>query len=222
MTRATMDAHSTRVVVEEGSVSRVDGEPFGEQGVEPWFRARPLAALLVAGVLFLGILALRLSTDGSREAVSMLYVLPVSLVAMARGRRAGALAGVVAAALILVWALASDTDLGFLGWVSRVVPLLLVGVLVGDARDRLERAAADREARRLAQMRHREAVEINDSLVQGMTAAKWSLEGGRVEEGVRLLGETIEQGHRLVSKLIRESGEDRQRSWSLRDEDPDA
>jgi hypothetical protein len=50
-------------------------------------------------------------------------------------------------------------------------------------------------------------VEINDSLVQGMAAAKWSLEAGRVDNGLAALEETLDQGQRLVSQLIRDADE---------------
>jgi hypothetical protein len=39
--------------------------------------------------------------------------------------------------------------------------------------------------------------------VQGMAVAKWSLEAGQVEAGLKALNETIDVGHRLVSELIR-------------------
>jgi len=96
------------------------------------------------------------------------------------------------------------------GWMQQrytaVGNLLLVGFLIGDGSDRLERASQERQARLLAVQRHREAVEINDSLVQGMSAAKWSIEAGRVESGLKVLEETVELGHQLVSELIRQSG----------------
>lgn len=53
---------------------------------------------------------------------------------------------------------------------------------------------------------HRQAVEVNDSLIQGMAAAKWAIEAGNHDLGLRTLEETIEAGQRMVSQLIRESG----------------
>jgi K+-sensing histidine kinase KdpD len=185
-----------------------------EAGTGPWFRARPRRALLVAAILYLGVLALRLLTDNALDAISMLYLFPVALVAMVGGRWLGLAAGGLAVALVALWVLLQGVELSALGWASRVLPLLLVGMLIGDASDRLEEAATEREARKLAQLRQREAVEINDSLVQGMAAAKWAMEAGRHEDGLQLLGETIEQAHRLVSTLIREAGA-QSRSHSL-------
>lgn len=172
---------------------------------DPWFRRRPILALVVAGVLFVAVLTLRLLVGDAEDAYSMLYVMPVALVATAFGLRAGAAAGVIAVALIVIWALAEDVSLTPLAWTSRVVPMLLLGVLLGWASDRLQRAEAERRRLEAAALLHREAIEINDSLVQGMAAAKWSLESGRVDAGMRTLDETITQAHELVSGLIRQA-----------------
>jgi hypothetical protein len=173
---------------------------------DPWFRRHPNLALTVAGVLYAAVLALRLLAGNPVDAYSMLYALPVALVAMASGLRAGTLAGLVAVGLTVVWALVKDISLTPTGWASRVVPLLLLGVLVGHATDRARRA--EREHRRLeaAALLHREAIEINDSLVQGMAAAMWSLEADQVEAGTKTLAQTLSQAHDLVSGLIRQAG----------------
>ncbi|HET6166917.1 MAG TPA: hypothetical protein VFE07_08825 [Marmoricola sp.] len=172
----------------------------------PWFRAYPRLALLVATVLFLLVLVLRLRTGTANDASSMLYVLPVALVAMSRGARAGLVAGSVAVALIVIWTVARDVSLGPLAWTSRVVPLLLLGALVGDASDRLRRADAERHRLEAAARIHREAVEINDSIVQGMVTAKWALESGQLEPGLGTLSATITRAQELVSDLIRQAG----------------
>lgn len=62
---------------------------------------------------------------------------------------------------------------------------------------------AERRELEAAALLHREAIEVNDSLVQGMAAAKWSLEAGSVDAGLRVLDDTIARGHDLVSGLIR-------------------
>lgn len=173
---------------------------------DPWFRANPAGALLIAALLYVVVLALRMWVDEPLDAISMLYVFPVALVAMTGGRWVGLVGGGVAVLLVALWVVSQGVDLSVLGWASRAMPLVLVGILIGDASDRVEQAAADREARMLAKQRHREAVEINDSLVQGMSAAKWALEAGRTDAGLGALDETIEMGHRMVSKLIREAG----------------
>lgn len=170
---------------------------------EPWFRRRPRTTLAVAAVLFGAILVLRLFTGDAADAYSMLYVLPVALVATAFGRRAGAEAGLLAVALVVVWVLVDDVHLTATGWLSRVVPILVLGVVVGDATDRLRRAEDQRQRFQSAALLHREAIEINDSIVQGMAAAKWSLESGQTDLGIQTLETTLTRAQDLVSGLIR-------------------
>lgn len=171
----------------------------------PWFRSRPREALLVAGALFALVFALRLSLPGTELAVSLLFVLPISLMALARGVRAGLAAGVLASLLLVVWIWASGLELSVLAWATRLVPLILTGFLLGDASDRLNRSEARRIALELAAERHAQAAEINDTLVQGMSSAKWALESGDAEGGIRTLRETIGMGQHLVSELLRDS-----------------
>lgn len=170
---------------------------------DPWFRRRPGLAWTAAGVLFVAVLSLRLLTGTPTDAYSMLYALPVALVAITSGVRAGTVAGLVAVGLTVLWAVVQDVSLTPTGWASRLVPLLLLGVLLGHATDRERRAEFERRRLEAAALLHREAIEINDSLVQGMAAARWSFDSGQVDTGKQILDETIVQAHDLVSGLIR-------------------
>jgi hypothetical protein len=76
-------------------------------------------------------------------------------------------------------------------------------VLLGEATDRMRRTEEERRKLEAAALLHREAIEINDSLVQGMAAAKWALEAGSTEAGLKTLDDTIARAHDLVSGLIR-------------------
>lgn len=181
-------------------------EPVAAAPRGPWFRERPALVAAVAAALFGAVLCLRLLSGGPEDAYSMLYVLPVALVAMSSGLRAGTAAGLVAVALMALWAVTMDVSLSPVGWASRVTPLLLLGALLGDASDRLARADAERRRLEAAALLHREAIEINDSLVQGMVAAKWSLESGQTDVGLRTLSDTITRAHDLVSGLVRRAG----------------
>ena len=144
----------------------------------PWFRDRARWAITVATALF---------------------------VAVAFGRSAGLTAGLLAVVLVITWAAVREVDLTLLGWVSRVVPLLLLGGLLGDASDQLAVAGVRQLALEAAEQRQREATEINETLIQGMAARKWALEAGRYNAGLSTLEETLEVGHNLVSKLLREA-----------------
>jgi hypothetical protein len=155
--------------------------------------------------MFAGVLTVRLLMGGPEDAYSMLYVLPVALLATAFGLRAGAVAGALAVLLIVFWAVVQDVGLTPLGWASRVIPILLLGILLGRAADRMRRAETERQRLRAAALLHREAIEINDSLVQGMAAAKWSLEAGRVDAALDTLDHTMTRAQDLVSGLIRQA-----------------
>lgn len=184
---------------------------------EPWFRRHPRVALTLAGVLFAATFSLRMLVGDAVDAYSMLYALPVALVAITCGLRAGLAAGLLAVGLIVAWVVVRDVPLSAMGWASRVVPLLLLGPLLGDASDRLRRADAERRRLEAAALLQREAIEINDSLVQGMVAAKWSLEATNVEAGVRILDDTIGQAQSLVSGLIRSAGHGTQAAHGSRE-----
>lgn len=173
---------------------------------EPWFRQRPTVAVALAAVLYAVVLTLRLSAGGPGDAYSLLFVFPVALIAITFGMRAGLAGGVVAVALIVVWAMVEEVSLSPIGWASRILPMLLLGVLVGDAADRLRRADAEKRRLEAAALLYREAIEINDSLVQGMAAARWALEAGQLGAGLRTLEQTIAQAEELVSGLIRQAG----------------
>lgn len=182
------------------------GRPGPRPHYLPWFQRQPRLTAVVTVVLFAVVAAGRFALgDDASVAVSMLYALPVSLVAMAWGRRAGLGAGLLALAFIVGWALATGVTLSWVGWIARTVPLLLIGVLLGDASQRLKDAEEERLLHEARELRHKQAIEINDSLVQGMAAAKWALEAGRTEAGLAALEQTLDQGQRLVSDLIREA-----------------
>jgi len=173
---------------------------------EPWFRRRPRLALIVIAGLFVVVFALRLSAGTPVDTYSMLYVLPVALAATAFGQRGGIAAALVAVALIVVWTLVRDVALSPASWASRIGPLALLGVLLGRATDRALRADAERRRLERAALLHRQAIEINDSLVQQLAAAKWSFEAGHTDAGLEALTSAIHEAQQLVSGLIRTAG----------------
>jgi ABC-type transport system involved in cytochrome c biogenesis permease subunit len=157
----------------------------------------------VAGLLFGIVLVLRLHSGNVTDVYSMFYMFPVALLATYFGMRAGAGAGLLAVALVAVWVLDKHISMSPVGWATRVVPLLLLGALLGEATDRMRRTDAERRKLQAAALLHREAIEINDSIVQGMAAAKWALEAGSVEASLKTLDDTLTRAHALVSDLIR-------------------
>jgi diguanylate cyclase len=89
------------------------------------------AGIAIAGVLFAAIFIMRITVGTLADALSFLYVIPVVLVATARGTRAGLLAGAVAFLLSSLGALMADAPTSVLGYVNRAVVYLFVGGLTG-------------------------------------------------------------------------------------------
>jgi hypothetical protein len=168
----------------------------------PWFDRQPRYAIVVSAALFIAIFVLRVNVGDERDAISMLYVLPISLAAIGFGRRAGALAGFIAVGLLATWLLLSDVSLTPFGWLSRVLPLVLIGTLIGSAADRTRAAdAAERRADAVALLQL-DGAEINDSIVQSLAAAKWALEAGDTERALAIVDDTIVTGQRLVTRVL--------------------
>jgi hypothetical protein len=168
----------------------------------PWFRERPRQAIAVASAMSAAIFALRLADSSATDAVSVLYVLPVALLAMAFGFRVGFAVGLGSVGLLVAGTVLADITLSPLGWSTRITPLLLLGTLVGFASDQLR--AAHRRERRYVEVAllQREAAEINDTIVQSLAAAKWLLEAGDTDRGLDTVNETMVTAQVLVSRML--------------------
>ena len=169
---------------------------------EPWFTQHPDLALAVALACFAVIFTLGLTVEGAVDAFTFMFVLPISLVALAFGLRAGLVGGVVAVGLMMLWVFVGYGSLTPLGWISRGVPFLLLGGLLGSSSDHIREARrAERYALAVALLQ-RESVEINDSVVQGIAAAKWLLEAGEVQRAIGALDDTAALAQDLVSRVL--------------------
>jgi hypothetical protein len=83
--------------------------------------------LAAAAGLFAAIFALRqTSTDGA-DATELLYVVPISLVALELGLLAGVGAAALALGLVGIWTLSSPAGLDGVGMFTRGVAFLAVG-----------------------------------------------------------------------------------------------
>lgn len=102
-----------------------------------WFRSQPVLTLAAAAALFVGVFALRQVSGHANDAVTMLYALPVALIALQFGAAAGLGAAALGMALFGIWAESEGADIGWLGVLSRAVALFLIGGLVGHFSDRL-------------------------------------------------------------------------------------
>jgi len=186
------------------SLEPLGGDPF------PWYRSHRRAATVTAAVLFAAVTGMHVVVNGTGQAVDILYALPIALLAMSfglRGGLVGATTGFLLFAVVEVFDGVGDIDVT--GWITRVAGLFLLGVLLGQATDQIEvgqrramaalverRALADR-ARRQA-----EALEISDSILQHLAAAKWKIESGDSDEAIGILTSTMATGARMVADLL--------------------
>jgi K+-sensing histidine kinase KdpD len=184
--------------------------PNPTRATNPWFRLKPAESVVVATVLFAAISVLQWFVDGSGQAVVMLYLLPVALLAVTFGTRGGVAAAAGAFAVFALFEIFHATgDIDVEGWIVRGVALFLLGGLLGRATDEMEasrRAALEEQEGRCrleaAIRRYTNAIEISDSILQQLVAAKWLAEAGRSDQVVGLLDETIVRGEHMVAGLL--------------------
>ena len=187
-----------------------EGDSFFGGHTRPWYRRRSSDALVVAVGLFVGVSILQWFNDDAAQAIAVLYVLPVALLAVTFGLRGGLVAatfGFVLFALFEIFHSSGEIDVD--GWLVRAIAMFLLGALLGRATDQStasERTAVAEQHRRdqleEVNRRYREALEINDSILQQIVAAKWKIERGQPEEAAEVLAATIERGERMVQGLL--------------------
>jgi PAS domain S-box-containing protein len=71
------------------------------------------------------------------------------------------------------------------------------------ARDISERRRSEEER---AQTQRKEALDLNDAIVQGLAAAKMALELGDLERGLQSIEKTLDNANGIVSRLLDDSG----------------
>lgn len=125
----------------------------------------------VAVALFAGVFALLFAVSDPVQAGSVLFVVPIALLALSDGLRGGAVGAAVASALLIGWVVADDVELGVLGWMSRLTSFAMIGLLVG----RYEDVARTHERRQLDE---RYAGELHDRVVQSLVVAGYQFRNG--------------------------------------------
>jgi signal transduction histidine kinase len=131
----------------------------------------PRWAVLAAVVaLFAGGFALRMSVDDPGALIANFYTVPIALLAVVFGVRAGLAGAAVAIALVWLWAQLTDQELGLLGYSARIAVLVLVAALVGYYAERLRRDIAERRrAEAELGMRADELMVSNAELTRAVT-----------------------------------------------------
>ena len=99
--------------------------------------------MLTAAVVSFGLIfAARQAVSGEVETVGLLYVVPVSLVALELGVIPGILVAALALGLVAVWSLDSGVDLSALAFVTHAVAYVLLAMLAGRFSERMRMVQA--------------------------------------------------------------------------------
>ena len=93
--------------------------------------SKPQTILALVVALFAAVFVLRMVDSDPADAVSVLYVLPIALLAVRFGPAAGLAGALLALVLLAVWAAVEDVDLGVAGYAARATAFFLLGGLAG-------------------------------------------------------------------------------------------
>jgi K+-sensing histidine kinase KdpD len=201
-------------VSHEGHIRGWYRSSFSQDGEVPavglWYRVHPYAAVGLCAGLFVAVGFLQGIDSRASDAIALLYVLPIALAAVAFGLRGGLVAALTGYAVFGAFSLAvSDAALAVDGWMTRAAAMFLLGGLLGRASDQTTRASQlalqhqqDRLRLEEQNRRYSEGLELSDSIVQHMAAAKWMVEQGRTADAVDVLGAAIDRGQKMVGELL--------------------
>jgi PAS domain S-box-containing protein len=102
-------------------------------------RARVEVALL-AVALFAAIFAVRLAVSTQYDPVLIFFAIPIALLSLEAGTRAGITGATAAVAMVGLWNVVANVNLTLIGYLSRVSTYFLVALLAGHLAERLRRA----------------------------------------------------------------------------------
>jgi signal transduction histidine kinase len=106
-------------------------------GAPPASAARRTAIIALAVAMFAATFAARLAVNDPSALLANFYVVPITILAIELGPRAGLLAAAAAFALVFAWTVIETVDIDALGYVSRGAAFLVTGVVVGRYSERL-------------------------------------------------------------------------------------
>ncbi len=175
---------------------RVSREPILRR-----MQARPGLAGALSVAMFAGITVLRWFLEGSGQAVVLLYLAPIALVAVSVGRRSAyALAGASVICFGIFALVHSRGDRDLTGFVDPVFAVGVIGALLGFLAERGHEEArrAEAEGRQRVAFeelcrRQHAALEHSDVLIQALNATRWLIERGENERALEVLADLMEQ-----------------------------
>jgi diguanylate cyclase (GGDEF)-like protein/PAS domain S-box-containing protein len=113
---------------------------------KPSRKRGPGRVLLAAAGMYAAVFAARTIDGTVASGLTILYLLPVVLIGVELGWRAGEAAGLFAFALFLAWAPFAPASVPVSAYVVRAAVFVLIGAVAGQLADRLRGAVAEAEA----------------------------------------------------------------------------
>ena len=111
----------------------------------PRSAARRAAIVALVALLFAIAFAARLVVNDPDALLANFYIVPIAVLAIEFGTRAGLIAAAAAFALVPAWSVVNAVHVDALGYVSRGAAFLVTGVIVGGFSDRLRKDIAERQ-----------------------------------------------------------------------------
>ncbi len=112
---------------------------------KPASTRKRVGIVALSAFLFAVAFASRLVVNDPDALLANFYIVPIAVLAIEFGTRAGLLAAAVAFALVPAWAVINSVHVDALGYASRGAAFLVTGVVVGGFSDRLRRDTAERQ-----------------------------------------------------------------------------
>ncbi|HTU86062.1 MAG TPA: GAF domain-containing sensor histidine kinase [Solirubrobacteraceae bacterium] len=113
-------------------------------GAPPASASKRAAILALAGVLFVAAFIARIAVNDPNALLANFYIVPIAILAIEFGLRAGLAAAAVAFVLVPAWSVINAVHVDALGYLSRGAAFVVTGVVVGRFSDRLRRDVAER------------------------------------------------------------------------------
>ena len=145
--RVTAGAARARQIELEAAQRRVI-ERLRATAPPPSSATRRVATVALAALLFAATFAARLAIDDPDALLANFYIIPIALLAIELGTRAGLLAAGVALALVPAWSVIEDVHVHPLGYIARGAAFVITALVVGRFSERLR---ADMTVRQDAQ-----------------------------------------------------------------------
>jgi PAS domain S-box-containing protein len=102
-------------------------------------------AIAAAAATFAVVFVFRLIDPNTGDGLTLLFVVPIVILASEFGLAGGLGAALVACGLVALWTVVQDPGLGVGGFLTRWATFLVIGVVVGAGAERLRRALRDRQ-----------------------------------------------------------------------------